>query len=122
PGFLTANLLLLNEFPDLDADRTVGRRNLVMALGPVNAERLYEALLAATYLSITVGVLLGLLPPGLLIVLLSLPLAVQAARGARAHLRAGAPIEPALGANVMTILTTDVLLTVGYLLSGFLGL
>jgi 1,4-dihydroxy-2-naphthoate octaprenyltransferase len=33
PGFLTANLLLLNEFPDAEADKKGGRFHLVIALG-----------------------------------------------------------------------------------------
>ncbi|MGQ9585893.1 MAG: prenyltransferase [Anaerolineae bacterium] len=122
PGFLTANLLLLNEFPDLEADQSVGRRNLVMRLGRVGAARLFAALLVSTYASVVVGILAGLMPVGTLVVLLTTPLAYQAVAGTWAHLREGAPIEPALGANVMTILATNLLLTVGYLLSGFLGL
>ncbi len=122
PGFLTANLLLLNEFPDLEADRTVGRRNLVMRLGPVGAARLFTALLLGTYASVVLGVALHLMPVGTLVVLLTLPLARQTILGVQAHLRGEAPLEPALGGNVMTILSTDFLLTLGYLLSGFLGL
>ncbi len=122
PGFLTANLLLLNEFPDLEADQTVGRRNLVTLLGKVGAARVFTALLLGTYASVVLGVALGLMPIGTLVVLLTLPLARQTILATQAHLRGEAPIEPALGANVMTILSTDLLLTVGYLLSGFLGL
>jgi len=122
PGFLTANLLLLNEFPDLEADKTVGRRNLVMSLGPAGAARFFTILLVCTYGSVVVGVLTRLMPLGTLVVLLSIPLAYQAVNGVRAHLREGAPLEPALGANIMTILATDLLLSVGYLLSGLLRL
>jgi hypothetical protein len=62
------------------------------------------------------------MPVGTLVVLLTLPLARQTILGVQAHLRGEAPLEPALGGNVMTILSTDFLLTLGYLLSGFLGL
>ena len=58
PGFLTANLLLLNEFPDVEADKNGGRHNLVIAFGPKTACRFYAGLMVLTYLSIITGVVL----------------------------------------------------------------
>ena len=71
-GFLTANLLLLNEFPDVEADKKGGRYNLVIALGPRNASRLYAGLIMLTYLSIISGVVFKLMPPLTLISFLSI--------------------------------------------------
>ena len=122
PGFLTANLLLLNEFPDLEADRKVGRRNLVMALGTKMAGWLYTALLAATYLCIILGVAFRLMPLPALVGLLTLPVAFKAVQGALQHHDDIPNLIPALAANVMTILGTDLLLTVGYVLATLFGL
>jgi 1,4-dihydroxy-2-naphthoate octaprenyltransferase len=122
PGFLTANLLLLNEFPDLEADRKVGRRNLVMALGTKKASRLYTALMAATYLSIILGVAFHLMPLPVLVGLLTSPVAFKAVQGALQHHDDIPKLIPALGANVITILGTDLLLTVGYVLATLFGL
>jgi 1,4-dihydroxy-2-naphthoate octaprenyltransferase len=122
PGFLTANLLLLNEFPDLEADRKVGRRNLVMALGTKRAGWLYAALIAATYLCIILGVAFRLMPLPALVGLLTLPVAFKAVQGAWQHHDDIPKLVPALGANVMTILGTDLLLTVGYVLATLFGL
>ncbi|MGA9351404.1 MAG: prenyltransferase [Anaerolineae bacterium] len=122
PGFLTANLLLLNEFPDVEADMQVGRRNLVMALGRRRAGRLYTLLLACTYLSIVLGVVFRLMPWPALVVLLMVPLAMKAIRGALQHYDDIPQLVPALGANVLTILATDALLTVGYVLATVLGI
>jgi len=121
PGFLTANLLLLNEFPDVEADRRVGRRNLVMALGRRNAAWLYTILLACTYLSIVLGVVFRLMPWPALVSLLTMPLARKAIQGALQHYDDIPQLIPALAANVMTILATDALLTVGYVLATVLG-
>jgi len=121
PGFLTANLLLLNEFPDLEADRQVGRRNLVMALGRRRAAWLYTILLVCTYLSIVLGVVFRLMPWPTLVALLTVPLAMKAIRGALQHYDDIPQLVPALGANVMTILGTDALLAVGYVLATVLG-
>ncbi|MBM4466369.1 MAG: prenyltransferase [Chloroflexi bacterium] len=122
PGFLTANLLLLNEFPDVEADRRVGRRNLVMALGRRNAAWLYTILLACTYLSIVLGVVFRLMPWPALVTLLTVPVAMKAIRGALQHYDDIPRLVPALGANVLTILATDALLTVGYVLATVFGL
>ena len=121
PGFLTANLLLLNEFPDVEADRQVGRRNLVMALGRSRAARLYTILMVCTYLSIVLGVVFRLMPWPALVALLTIPLARKAIQGALQHYDDIPQLIPALGANVMTILATDALLAVGYVLATVLG-
>lgn len=122
PGFLSANLLLLNEFPDLEADKQVGRRNLVMALGRQKAGWLYTALVAATYLCIILGVAFRLMPVTLLVGLLTLPVAFKAVQGALRDYDDIPKLIPALGANVITVLGTDLLLTVGYVLATLFGL
>jgi len=78
PAFLTANLLFINEFPDVEADRKGGRYNLVIALGCKTAGRLYAGLMVLTYLSIVCGVILKLIPSACLIGLASMPFAFKA--------------------------------------------
>ena len=121
-SFLTANLLLLNEFPDLEADRQVGRRNLVMALGRRRGAWLYTILLVCTYLSIILGVGFGLMPWPALVTLLTIPQARKAIQGALQHYDDIPQLIPALAANVMTILATDALLAVGYVLATVFGI
>jgi len=117
PGFLTANLLLLNEFPDLKADRAGGRGHLVIALGRRRASYVYVALLLATYLTILGGIAGRLLPLPTLLGFLTLPLALRAARGALVNYDRTPELIPALAANVQTVLGTDLLLALGYLLA-----
>jgi len=120
-GFLTANLLLLNEFPDAEADRAGGRRHLVIVLGRQRAAYIYVAWLSASYLAIIGGVASGVMPPWCLIALLTLPLAWRAARAALLHHDDPSRLIPGLAANVQTVLGTDLLLAVGYLLTRALG-
>ncbi len=116
PGFLTANLLLLNEFPDFEADRTGGRYHIVIALGKEKACYLYAGLMAMTYLSIVAGVICKLMPPLTLIGLLSAPFALKAISTTFKHHDDLKKMIPALGANVITVLSTDALLALGYFL------
>jgi 1,4-dihydroxy-2-naphthoate octaprenyltransferase len=118
PGFLTANLLLLNEFPDVEADKKGGRFNLVIALGPRNASRLYAGLIMLTYLSIISGVVFKLMPPLTLIGFLSIFFAYKAVKTTFKHYDNVQEMLPALKANVLTVLVTDAFLALGYLLSG----
>ena len=118
PGFLTANLLFLNEFPDVEADKKGGRYNLVIALGPKTAGRLYAGLMALTYLSIIGGVVLKLMPPASLIGLASIPFTFKAISVTFKHYDNIQKLIPALKANVITVLGTNALVAAGYFLSG----
>lgn len=63
PAFLmTFNLLLLNEFPDEQADREGGRRNLVILLGRRSAARFYALAVVLTPVSIVAAVIMDVLP------------------------------------------------------------
>ena len=118
PGFLTAILLFLNEFPDVEADKKGGRYNLVIALGPKKAGRLYAGLMALTYLSIIGGVALKLMPPASLIGLATIPFAFKAISVTFKHYDNIQNLIPALKANVLTVLGTNALVAAGYFLSG----
>jgi 1,4-dihydroxy-2-naphthoate octaprenyltransferase len=120
PGFLTANLLLLNEFPDLAADREAGRYHIVIALGKTGAGWVYAGLMAMTYLCIVIGVACRIMPPLTLIALLTIPFAAKAIATTFKHHDDFDKMIPALGANVITVLATDALLALGYLLARLL--
>jgi len=117
-GFLTANLLLLNEFPDLEADKKGGRYNLVIALGPKNASRLYAGLMVMTYICIIGGVVFKLMPPLALIGFHSIIFAFKAIKVTFKHYDNVQELLPALKANVLTVLLTNAFLALGYFLSG----
>ena len=117
PGILTSNLLLLNEFPDREADRKGGRRHLVISLGKKDASYLFVILLATSYLCILIGVLTKMMPPLTLIGLGTLIFGWKAARGALKYHNDMNRLVPVLGANVITILGTQALLAIGYLIA-----
>jgi len=114
-GILVHNLLLLNEFPDVEADRNAGRRTMPILIGKTRAWMVYTALTIAVYLWIIGWVVAGKMPVFSLIALLTLPFAIGAIRGGRKH-EDMSRLVPAMADNVMVVLLTQFLLGVGYIL------
>ncbi|HID86608.1 MAG TPA: 1,4-dihydroxy-2-naphthoate octaprenyltransferase [Anaerolineae bacterium] len=112
---LIAGVLYINEFQDAPADQAVGKTHLVVRLGRRRAVVGYEIIMAATYLSIVLGVLTQLISPFALLGLLTLPIALKSVRTARVHYDEYLKLAPANAGTVMTHLLTGLLLSVGYL-------
>jgi 1,4-dihydroxy-2-naphthoate octaprenyltransferase len=120
PGILTANLLFLNEFPDREADQRGGRKHLVITMGKRDARYLFVALIIASYLCIIIGVLTKMMPVIALIGLGTIGFGWKAAKGALKYYNDTNQLVPALGANVITILGTQALITIGYVIATFI--
>ncbi len=113
PFFLVSDLLLLNQFPDREADRSVGRRHVLIRFGPGGGSVIYGAFLLLAYLSILTGVAGGALPPLSLLGLATLALAVPAAVGAFRYGQTADRLLPSLALNVLVNLLTPLLMAVG---------
>ncbi|NLI74636.1 MAG: prenyltransferase [Euryarchaeota archaeon] len=118
-GILTFNLLLLNEFPDLEADMAGGRKNIVMALGIRKAAWLYAILTFSVYAILLIFVILRSLPTLSLLGLLTLPFAFKAATMAFIDPRKTGKFLQGQKANVQMILGTQAFVAIG-LLAAFL--
>lgn len=114
--FLVFNLLLLNEIPDTEADKAGRRKTLPIQFGVRIAAGVYSALIVITYLWILVGALTKLMPYWSLLALLTLPAGLKAIKGAMTF-KSFEELIPAQGANVMTVLLTQLFLGIGYMLA-----
>ncbi len=117
PTFLVSNLLLLNQFPDVEADQSVGRRHYPIVLGRRASSVVYGLFLAGAYLAVGVGVALRLLPWTSLLALLTLVLSWKAFRGAFENAENIPALIPSMGMNVIINLATPVLLALGLFLA-----
>ncbi len=115
-GILVHNLLLLNEFPDVEADRKVGRKTTPITIGKAKAGVIYSVLTVVVYLWIIGGVVIGQMPAFSLIALLTLPFAIKAIRGALKP-EEMSNLIPAMSNSVLVVLLTQLLLGIGYILS-----
>ena len=83
-GFLIANVLFINQYPDYEADLQGNKRNWVVRLGKAKGLIVYKALFAATYLSFIV-LFAATHNPFWLLSFVSLPLVIQAIVTATKH-------------------------------------
>jgi len=117
PAFcMTFDLLLLNEFPDEEADRAGGRRNLVLLFGRRSAAGIYAAAALLAPASIVAAVALKALPPHALAAAAPSALLAKPLGWALARPQEPIPI-PALGANVVWNLATNAVLAIALVLA-----
>nr|WP_267956458.1 prenyltransferase [Halomonas sp. MCCC 1A17488] len=123
PTLMVSALLLINQVPDIDADRRVGRDHLAIRLGPLRAARLVALLLAAAFAVVPLAWWAGALPTTAWLMWLALPVLAWLLRGLW-RLPAGvaqgelAPLLPLMGLNVVLLLASLALLNVGLWLAG----
>jgi 1,4-dihydroxy-2-naphthoate octaprenyltransferase len=119
-AFLVHNLLLLNEFPDVEADKLASRKTIPITLGRNKAAVFYTAVAVAVYIWIITWVAARVMPVWALLALLTLPLTIKAINSAIHHSDT-AKFMPGMAANVMNVLLTQLLLGIGYILGHVVG-
>ena len=114
---LIALVLLINEFPDRDPDREAGKNTLVVIMGKKAAVKLYFISIAFVYLWPAAGVLLGVFPAISLIVFITLPISLKAARTAAGHYDKIKELIPAAAATIALHLVYGLLLAASFILA-----
>jgi 1,4-dihydroxy-2-naphthoate octaprenyltransferase len=115
PFFLVSNLLLLNQFPDVEADSSVGRRNLPVLLGRRASARVFGLFLLLAYLVIIFGVFLEHLPRATLVGLTTAVLAAPLFVGVQRHADDPARLVPYMALNVVVTVITPLMVSLGLL-------
>ncbi|MGY6567030.1 MAG: prenyltransferase [Halomonadaceae bacterium] len=122
PTLMVSALLLINQLPDIDADRRVGRDHLAIRLGPLRSARLVALLLAAAFAVVPVAWLFGALPGAAWLMWLASPAVAWLVRGlwllpAEAEQGELAALLPLMGLNVALLLASLALLNIGLFLA-----
>lgn len=116
PGILTSLLLLINEFPDAEADLKGGRKHLVIRYGKQKAAWIYAFGIFITFGIILALPILNMTSVWIYLALIPLPLALHASFIAIRHNNDSRKFVTAMGNNVMTVLATDLLLAIAILI------
>ena len=110
--FLVNNLLLLNQYPDLEADRRFGRRHFTLRFGIATANRVYLLFLLMAITTISMAVTLEVFPPRAQWTLAGLLPALVSAFGVFYHQANIGKQTFFLACNVVTALLTPLLLAI----------
>ncbi len=119
-ALLVHNLLFLNEFPDVEADKLANRKTVPITLGKDKAAVFYTAVNIAIYSWIIAWVAAKVMPVWTLLALLTLPLAFKAIDGAIHH-TSMPKLVSGMAANVMSVLLTQLLIGIGYIIAHVTG-
>ncbi|MFO8102252.1 MAG: prenyltransferase [Dehalococcoidia bacterium] len=110
---LVANLLLINEIPDTEADRSGGRRHIPINFGTGVAAKVYAMVLLVAYVLVIGAVAGGFLPLLALLALLTLPFGLKAALGSIKNHGNSGKLVSAQAANILVVLVTPLLMALG---------
>jgi 1,4-dihydroxy-2-naphthoate octaprenyltransferase len=113
-----ANLLFINQFPDVKADAAAGKRNLVVRLGPRRARWLYPVIAIAAYAWLIGAVVAGALPALALAALAAAFPAFSAARALARNALRPAALDPAIRATIGAALVHGALLAAALFAAG----
>lgn len=115
-GILSATVLFVNSFPDYEADRSKGRRTLVIVVGKKTAAAVYPAFMVAAYAMIVMGIFFGFTKIFSLISLASIPFAIKSVVLLRKDHESIERMVPAMSSAVTYSRITGFLLALGLIL------
>lgn len=113
PFFLVNNLLLLNQYPDVAADRSIGRCHVPIAYGLPVATRVYGTFALAACAVVILGVATDTLPIAALAGLIPISGGFVVFAGMRKHAASVERLLPYMALNVLVSILTPVFLGIG---------
>jgi 1,4-dihydroxy-2-naphthoate octaprenyltransferase len=120
-ALLVALILYVNEIPDRRGDARAGKRTLPVRFPPGVIITGYRVAAALAFAVVVVGVVAGWLPIPALLVLLTIPLALQVSRGLAPNYDNPYGLMAVMGVNIKLHLYAGVLLFAAYLIVLVLG-
>jgi len=116
PFFLMNNLLLLNQFPDMKADASVGRKTFPIVYGLKISNIVYAVSALAAFSLIVVYIIAGYIPVLSVIALVPLVFSAVALKGAVQYMSEVKDHPGYMAANVIAALTTPLFLGIAIIL------
>ena len=116
PFFLVNNLLLLNQIPDLEADKKVGRFNVLMLLGLEDGIQLFAAFNWLAFISLGLVYWWFDLPSYVALGFLSLLIVFPMLRQLQLYYATNDKLMPVLTMNVIITMLTPVLIALGFVI------
>ena len=115
-GSLSSLVLFIASFPDHDADKSKGRKTLVIAVGKQKATKLFWIFPFVSYGVIILGVSLNLFPIIALITFLSIPLMVKSGLGLKKSFDSVEKLIPYMSSTLMSSRITGALFILSFII------
>ena len=115
-GVLSSLVLFITSFPDHDADKSKGRKSLVIAVGKEKAAKLFWIFPLVSYFAIIIGVSMNFFPLISLITLLGIPLMIKSGLGLRKNFDSIENLVPFMSSTLMFSRITGTLFVVSFLI------
>jgi len=115
-GVLSSLVLFIASFPDHDADKSKGRKSLVIAVGKEKASKLFWIFPLISYFVIIIGVSTNLFPLVSLITLVTIPLMIKSGLGLRKNFDSIESLVPFMSSTLMFSRITGALFVVSFLI------
>jgi 1,4-dihydroxy-2-naphthoate polyprenyltransferase len=120
-ALLVALILYVNEIPDRRSDARVGKGTLPVRFSPKTIITGYNVAVAAAMIVVVAGVVVGILPIPVLLMLLTIPLAITVSRGLAPNYDNPYGLMAIMGVNVKVHLRAGLLLLAAYLVVLVIG-
>ena len=114
-GVLSSLVLFIASFPDYDADKSKGRKTLVIAIGKQKATSIYWVFPIISYGIIILGTVSGFFPVFSLITLATIPLVVKSGRDLKTSYDNDDKMVPVMSKTLTFSRITGALFVIGFL-------
>jgi len=114
-ALLVALILYVNEIPDRRSDARAGKRTLPVRFSPRTIITGYNVAVAAAMVVLVTGVVAGVLPVPVLVMLATIPLALRVSRGLAPNYDNPYALMAIMGVNVQLHLRAGLLLIAAYI-------
>ena len=118
-GILSSIVLFITSFPDYEADRSKGRKTLVISVGKEKATSLFWIFPLTAYAIIILGSALEIFPIYVLITLFSIPLLILSGKQLKKNFDSVDGLVPAMVQTLKFSRITGVLFILGFLIGSF---
>jgi 1,4-dihydroxy-2-naphthoate octaprenyltransferase len=114
-GLLSSSVLLINSFPDYNADRLGGRRTAVIILGKKRSYKIFSMIVMAVYALILIGIFVNYLSMYSIACLASTPYSLRAIRELRENYEGSDALLPAMASTIKYSRITSLALLISML-------
>ena len=115
-GSMSSLVLFIASFPDHDADKSKGRKTLVIVIGKEKATKIFWAFPLISYTTIIIGAYANLFPIWSLITFLSIPIAIKSGIGLRKNFDSIENLVPFMSSTLMFGRITGILFVISFLI------